>query len=122
MSDLKESGQFEQDADMIFMLYRPNPKPKDGELKLDQNLHRIFKIAKNKEGPRGTWPLAFDGPKQTFSTVVGDDGKTVMRKLVNAGKAAKQQNRQNSFWGDGSDWMELSGNQETPFDEETKKT
>ena len=122
MSDLKESGQFEQDADMIFMLYRPNPKPKDGELKLDQNLHRIFKIAKNKEGPRGTWPLAFDGPKQTFSTVVGDDGKTVMRKLVNAGKTAKQQNRQNSFWGDGSDWMELSGNQKTPFDEETKKT
>lgn len=104
MSDLKESGQFEQDADMIFMLYRPNPKPNEGEMKLDQNLHRIFKIAKNKEGPRGTWPLSFDGPKQTFSTVVRDDGKAVLRQMVDAGKAAKQKPRQVSFWGDGSDW------------------
>ena len=121
MSDLKESGQFEQDADMIFMLYRPNPKPKEGEMKLDQNLHRIFKIAKNKEGPRGTWPLAFDGPKQSFSTVVGDDGKSVMRKMVNAGKAAKQQNRQNSFWGDGSDWMQIPDGPDNPFTEEQKQ-
>lgn len=30
MHDLKESGQFEQDADMIFLLFRPNPK--DDEL------------------------------------------------------------------------------------------
>lgn len=98
MSDLKESGQFEQDADMIFMLYRPNPKPKEGEMKLDQNLHRIFKIAKNKEGPRGTWPLSFDGPKQTFSTVVQDAGKSVLRQMVDAGKAAKQNRRQVTFW------------------------
>ena len=122
MSDLKESGQFEQDADMIFMLYRPNPKPNEGEMKLDQNLHRIFKIAKNKEGPRGTWPLSFDGPKQTFSTVVRDDGKAVLRQMVDAGKAAKQKPRQVSFWGDGSDWQDLGTKPKTPFDEDTKKT
>ena len=43
MHDLKESGQFEQDADMIVLLFRPNPKDKD----LDQEKNRIFKIAKN---------------------------------------------------------------------------
>ena len=103
------------------MLYRPNPKPKEGEMKLDQNLHRIFKIAKNKEGPRGTWPLSFDGPKQTFSTVVRDDGKAVLRQMVDAGKAAKQKPRQQAFGGDGSDWLQMPDGEQTPFDEPPKE-
>lgn len=89
MHDLKESGQFEQDADIIFLLFRPNPN--SGEL--DQDKHRILKIAKYKEGPRGKWPLYFDGPKQTFAVMTGPDGKTVMRRLVDAGKAAKAKNK-----------------------------
>ena len=76
MSDLKESGQFEQDADMIFMVYRPDPKAKDGP-ELDQNKHRVLKIAKNKEGPRGAWYMVFDGPKQTFSLLVNPDGRSL---------------------------------------------
>ena len=39
MHDLKESGQFEQDADVIYMLFRPNPKNEDG---LDEERHRIL--------------------------------------------------------------------------------
>lgn len=119
MSDLKESGQFEQDADMIFMVYRPNPKPKKGEdggIPPDPNKFRNFKIAKNKEGPRGTWLLAFDGPKQTFSTVVDPTGRDVIRQLVDAGKAARQRPRQVSFWGNGSDWEPLPDGTPTPFD------
>lgn len=123
MSDLKESGQFEQDADMIFMLYRPNPKKgESGAPALDQNKFRNFKIAKNKEGPRGTWLLAFDGARQTFSTVVDPSGLSVVRQLVDAGKAARQKPRQVSFWGDGSDWAELSPGTETPFDGEKERT
>lgn len=122
MSDLKESGQFEQDADMIFMIFRPNPKKgENGAPALDQNKFRNFKIAKNKEGPRGTWLLSFDGPKQTFSAVVDPTGQAVLRKLVNTGKAAKQRARQVSFWGDGSDWAELPSGTETPFDGEKEK-
>lgn len=90
MNDLKESGQFEQDADMIFLLYRPNPKDED----LDRDRHRILKIAKNKEGRLGRWPLYFDGATQTFSIMVGSDGKSVMRKLVNDGKKIKAKNHQ----------------------------
>lgn len=93
MHDLKESGQFEQDADIIFLLFRPNPKSDE----LDQEKNRILKVAKNKEGRRGKWPLYFDGERQTFSTIVPGgapgDGKEVLRSLVNAGKQAKQKNR-----------------------------
>ena len=119
MSDLKESGQFEQDADMIFMVYRPDPKAKDGP-ELDQNKHRVLKIAKNKEGPRGAWYMVFDGPKQTFSLLVNPDGRSVMRQFSAAGKAAKQRPRQVSFWGDGSDWTEATADTETPWDNENK--
>lgn len=89
MHDLKESGQFEQDADIIFMVFRPNPRDEE----LDQDKNRILSLAKNKEGPRGKWPLYFDGPKQTFSVVAGPDGKTIMRQLSSAGRAAKAKAR-----------------------------
>ena len=89
MHDLKESGQFEQDADIIFLLYRPSPSDDT----LDQEKNRILKIAKYKEGPRGRWPLYFDGPKQTFSVMSEADGKAVLRQLVNAGQKAKSKNR-----------------------------
>ena len=87
MHDLKETGQFEQDADMIYLLFRPDPKDKT----LSQDDHRMLKIAKNKEFRRGTWPLYFDGDKQTFSIMTDDKG--VMRQMVEAGKAARARNR-----------------------------
>lgn len=90
MHDLKESGQLEADADMIFMLFRPNPKDSD----LDKDRHRILKIAKNKEHRQGAWPVYFDGARQTFSTIVQEDGrsKQTLRQLQDAGKAARARN------------------------------
>lgn len=88
MQDLKESGQFEQDADLIYLLFRPNPKETD----LDQEKNRILKVAKNKEFRRGVWPLYFDGAHQTFSVQLPVQGGDVMRKLVDAGKYAKARN------------------------------
>lgn len=91
MHDLKESGQLEADADMIFMLFRPNPKDES----LDQDRNRILKIAKNKEHRQGAWPVYFDGAKQTFCTLATDDGKSLqtLRKLQAAGNAARARNR-----------------------------
>lgn len=89
MHDLKESGQFEQDADIIHLLFRPNPKDKD----LDRERHRILKIAKNKEGRRGMWPVYFDGAHQTLSILMDEGGRNVLRQLVDAGKAAKAKNK-----------------------------
>lgn len=58
MSDLRESGQLEQDADAIMLLYREEPDI--------PNSRRVLALAKNKEGEVGQIYLNFDGPTQTF--------------------------------------------------------
>lgn len=98
MHDLKESGQFEQDADMIFLLFRPNPK--DDEL--DQEKNRILKIAKNKEYKRGQWPLYFDANRQTFYVMADEGGAKIIRKSDTTGnrkKTGKQTGKQTETLG-----------------------
>lgn len=92
MQDLKESGQLEQDADMILLLFRPGPKDKgpDGQ-ELNEETHRLLKIAKNKEGRWGDWVLYFDGGRQTMSVVTDNMG--VMRKFQAEGRKARSRNK-----------------------------
>jgi len=52
MADLRESGQLEQDADIVMLLSLEDEEVSDGD--------RILQIAKNKEGERGRLRLAFD--------------------------------------------------------------
>lgn len=59
MHDLRESGQIEQDADVVMMLYC---KTKD-----DTAEPRILKIAKNKEGNTGKLELYWEGAMQTLT-------------------------------------------------------
>ena len=92
MHDLKESGQFEQDADMVLLLFRPGPKDKGPDnLELNEENHRLLKIGKNKEGRWGDWVLYFDGGKQTFSVVT--DSRGVMRRFQVEGRKAKERNK-----------------------------
>ena len=58
MSDLRESGQIEQDADVVMFIFREEP----GLLRS----RRILRVAKNKEGETGQIPLVFRGETQTF--------------------------------------------------------
>lgn len=59
MHNLRESGQIEQDADVIMLLYRMDQK--------DIRAPRRITVAKNKEGRTGRWWLDFDGSRQRFS-------------------------------------------------------
>jgi replicative DNA helicase len=55
MSDLRESGQIEQDADVIGFLYREDYYDRETE---NKNIIEII-IAKHRNGPTGTISLAF---------------------------------------------------------------
>ncbi len=76
MHDLKESGQFEQDADLIVMVYRPDPHSNYSQEKC-----RVIQIAKSKEGRRGRGVFTFDGLHQTFAPYTRDDEKGRKEKL-----------------------------------------
>jgi replicative DNA helicase len=58
LADLRESGQIEQDADLIIFIHRPeyykkNPPPEE------KGLAEII-VAKQRQGPTGIVKLAFD--------------------------------------------------------------
>jgi replicative DNA helicase len=57
LSDLRESGQIEQDADAVLLLHRPGHYSQG----IDQSLLEII-AAKNRNGPTGTAKLTFDLP------------------------------------------------------------
>jgi replicative DNA helicase len=60
MSDLRESGAIEQDADLIGLLYDPNKKDEDDETPQDTDTKNIILyIAKQRNGPVGDVHLTF---------------------------------------------------------------
>lgn len=109
MHDLKESGQFEQDADSILLLYRPKP---GGDYDPDKT--RILKIAKQKEGRLGKWPMHFDGSRQSFAMLAGPDGKVLMQGYRDKAKLEKQMRRMEQAKGQVS-FTELEPTGDEPF-------
>lgn len=101
MASLRQSGQIEQDADVIMLVYAED----DATPKL-----RTLKLAKNKEGEANiAMRMVFEGDSQTFSRV---------EPRPEPASRERQKPRQQSFWGDGSDWQQLPENEPTPFSEE----
>lgn len=74
LSDLRESGAIEQDADMVMFLY----KPSDAEVAEDFNLKDVInaKIAKHRNGDLANFIGKFKGETQTHEYLNVVDGNT----------------------------------------------
>lgn len=75
MHSLRQSGQLEQDADGVLLMYLENPN--------DPSSRRRLQIAKNKEGEAGggVW-LVFDGAHQRFRESLAQAAKPIPAKPV----------------------------------------
>lgn len=71
LSDLRESGSIEQDADVVMFLYRDDYYNKESQFK---NVAEVI-IGKHRNGSTGTVQLAFDPAKMAFRNLSFAGGK-----------------------------------------------
>lgn len=69
LSDLRESGSLEQDADVVLFIYRKDKvaSPMEDDIAEDNTVEVI--IAKHRNGPTGTVKLIFDKEKVSFKNM-----------------------------------------------------
>lgn len=89
MSDFRESGQIEQDADLAILLYPSDPN--------DNRSDRMLKIAKNKEGERALITMVFDGATQSMRPVPKSSGQKLREGLSELDRKQKAEKRQMTF-------------------------
>jgi replicative DNA helicase len=66
VAELRQSGDIEQDADLIGLLYRPD----------DDKPERELILAKQRNGETGSQWFDFDGPRQTFNACAAPERPT----------------------------------------------
>lgn len=75
LSDLRESGTIEQDADLVGLLWRKEYYAGDEEEKAEAGNAAELRIAKHRNGPTGDIPLSFEKSITRFSDREGDGEK-----------------------------------------------
>jgi len=82
LSDLRDSGAIEQDADVVFMLRRPCKYDEDPER--DDDTLAMLDIAKHRNGPTGSLRLNFEEDYTRFTDRAdqGVDGGDIVEQIV----------------------------------------
>ena len=75
MSDLRDSGSIEQDADLVAFIYREEVYKRDSE---EAKGKADLILAKQRNGPTGTVPLRFLGQYTRFENRAEDLGEEPM--------------------------------------------
>ena len=65
LSDLRDSGSIEQDADVVMFIHREDKQDKNAE---KTNIAEIL-VEKHRNGPVGSIQLYFDEEKSTFMSI-----------------------------------------------------
>jgi replicative DNA helicase len=77
LSDLRDSGALEQDADIVLFIYRDEMYNRETDQKGIAELH----IAKHRNGPIGVVPMRFDAATTRFAPL-----KTTRRRTNDHGR------------------------------------
>ena len=101
LADLRESGQIEQDADVIMLLWRMNEK--------DHNGPRWLSVAKNRGGPLGNVCLSFEPKYMEF--IPCDPRKYIAVEQGGAARRSKRAQEQRAP----VEFEELPEQMEVPF-------
>lgn len=88
-SDLRESGQIEQDADVILFVYRDEVYNDDSP---DKGIAEVI-CGKNRNGPMGTARMLFFGPKMEFSDLLNYSYESSVSSKVDNKKDTKLEGR-----------------------------
>ncbi|HIW56439.1 MAG TPA: DnaB-like helicase C-terminal domain-containing protein, partial [Firmicutes bacterium] len=87
LSDLRESGAIEQDADIVLMIYKPD---EEGEAETDAPSTRVeLVVAKHRNGPLGDIPMDWVGEIVRFREA--DPYSLAITKQFNENKRAKKE-------------------------------
>ncbi len=105
MSDLRESGAIEQDADIIMFIHRPNANDEESPEKDDADII----IAKHRNGPLGTVKMRWQGELVSFKDVDDD-------KADNGGTSgAILKSKPVGGSGGGSGFLTVASDDDNPF-------
>jgi replicative DNA helicase len=83
LSDLRDSGSIEQDADTVLLLYRPEMHAKNDEERQDLEGQAEVNVAKQRNGPTGMVRLHFHAQYTRFESHSGrEDARGEQQSLV----------------------------------------